>query len=71
MVARLALQIVRDNVRQNVLNYLGGMPIDTAANWMDIMKSSTDDDFMRPWHLVDFAKGSGYRHRSANPATKF
>ena len=50
IVARLALQIVREDVRQNVLNYLNGMPIDTATNWMDIMKSNADYDFMRPWH---------------------
>ena len=61
IVARLALQIVKDDVRQNVLNYLNGMPIDTAANWMDIMKSNTDYDFMRPWHYVDFAKGTAYK----------
>lgn len=61
IVARLALKIVNDDVRQNVLNYLGGMPIDTAANWMDIMKSNTDYDFMRPWYYVDFAKGILYK----------
>ena len=64
IVARLALQIVREDVRQNVLNYLNGMPIDTAANWMDIMKSNTDYDFMRPWHYVDFAKGSAYKQNN-------
>ena len=61
IVARLALKIVNDDVRQNVLNYLGSMSIDTAANWMDIMKSNTDYDFMRPWHYVDFAKGTTYK----------
>ena len=61
IVARLALKIVNDDVRQNVLKYLGSMSIDTAANWMDIMKSNTDYDFMRPWHYVDFAKGSAYK----------
>ena len=64
IVARLALQIVREDVKQNVLNYLNGMPIDTAANWMDIMKSNADYDFMRPWHYVDFAKGSAYKQNN-------
>lgn len=64
IVARLALQIVREDVRQNVLNYLNGMPIDTATNWMDIMKSNADYDFMRPWHYVDFAKGSAYKQNN-------
>ena len=61
IVAKLALKIVNDDVRQNVLNYLGNISIDTAANWMDIMKSNPDYDFMRPWHYVDFAKGSAYK----------
>lgn len=61
IVARLALEIVRDDVRQNVLNYLSAMPIETAANWMDIIKSNGDYDFMRSWHYVDYTKGTVYK----------
>ena len=61
IVATSALQIVKDDVRQNVLNYLNGMPIDTAANWMDIIKSNTDYEFIRPWHYFDFAKGTAHK----------
>ncbi|MFN8321257.1 MAG: S1/P1 nuclease [Chitinophagales bacterium] len=61
IVARLAMQFVKDDVRQNVLQALNGMSIDTAANWMDIMKSNSDYEFMRSWHYVDFAKGEIYK----------
>jgi hypothetical protein len=36
------------------------MPVDTAANWMDIVRSDADYDFMKPWHYVDFPKGQSY-----------
>ena len=61
IVARLAMQFVKPDVRQNVLQALGSMPVDTAANWMDIMKSNQDYDFMRSWHYVDFPKGETYK----------
>jgi S1/P1 Nuclease len=60
IVARLAMQFVKDDVRKNVLEVLGSMSVDTAANWMDIMKSNGDYDFMRSWHYLDFAKGKPY-----------
>ncbi len=61
IVGRLALRFVKEDVRKNVLDLLGKMPVDTAANWMDIMKSNTDYDFMRSWHYVDFPKGQTYQ----------
>ena len=60
IVGRIALKYVNDDVRKNVLVILGKMSIDTAANWMDIMKSNADYDFMRPWHYLDFPKGEVY-----------
>jgi S1/P1 Nuclease len=60
IVGRLAMRFVKDDVRQNILGILGKMPIDTAANWMDIMKSNQDFEFMRPWHYVNFPKGQNY-----------
>lgn len=61
IVGRLALRFVHDDVRKNVLQLLGDMPIDTAANWMDIMKADASYDFMRSWHYIDFAKGTNYQ----------
>lgn len=60
IVGRLAMRFVKDDVRQNVLKILGTMSVDTATNWMDIMKSNPDYDFMRSWHYLDFPKGKPY-----------
>jgi hypothetical protein len=60
IVSRLAMQFVTDDVRKNVLAVLGNTSIDTAANWMDIMKSNSDYDFMKSWHYLDFAKDKIY-----------
>ncbi len=60
IVGRLAMQFVKEDVRKNVLSILGNMTIDTAANWMDIMKSNGDYDFMRSWHYLDYPKGKAY-----------
>jgi DNA/RNA endonuclease YhcR with UshA esterase domain len=59
-VGRLALRFVKEDVRNNILALLGNMPVDTAANWMDIMRSNADYDFMRTWHYIDFAKEQPY-----------
>ena len=61
IVGRLALQMVTPETRQNVLKILGEMSIDTACNWMDIVRSNPDYDFMKPWHYVDYPKGSQYQ----------
>ncbi len=60
IVGRLAMQFVKDDVRKNVLAILGNMSIDTAANWMDIIKSNADYDFMRSWHYLDFPREQVY-----------
>lgn len=36
------------------------------GNWMDIMKSSSDYDFMRSWHYYDMPQGQAYEP-SDNP----
>lgn len=60
IVGRLAMRFVNADVKQNIYRLLGNMSVDTAANWMDIMKGNGDYDFMRSWHYVDFAKGQQY-----------
>ena len=60
IIGKLALHFVKDDVRKNVLTLLDKMSIDTAANWMDIMKSNANYDFMRSWHYLDFPKGKIY-----------
>ncbi len=61
IVVRLAIQFVKEDVRMNVLNILGKMPIDTAANWMDSMRSNGDYDFMKPWHQINISRGQDYK----------
>ena len=61
IVGRLALQMVTPETRQNVMKILEGMSIDTATNWMDIVRSNSDYDFMKSWHYVDYPKGSQYQ----------
>lgn len=60
IVAQIAMQFLKPDVKQNVLQLLGSMPVDTAANWMDIMRANNDYEFMKPWHYLDFAKGKQY-----------
>lgn len=60
IVGNIALRFLKPEVKQNVLRLLGNMPIDTAVNWMDIMRSNADYDFMKPWHYIDFAKEKQY-----------
>jgi DNA/RNA endonuclease YhcR with UshA esterase domain len=60
IVGRLAMQFVTEDVKKNVLAVLGNISIDTAANWMDIMKSNSNYDFMRSWHFLDFPKDKIY-----------
>lgn len=54
IVAKIAFQYLKPEVKENVLAVLNGMPLDTAANWMDIMKSNNDYEYMRSWHYIDF-----------------
>lgn len=60
IVGRLAMRFVNDDVKQNIYRLLGNMSVDTAANWMDMMKGNADYDFMRSWHYVDFPKGQQF-----------
>ena len=60
IVGKLAMHFMKKDARESILKVLNGMPMDTAANWMDIMKSNADYDFMRSWHYLDFDKGKTY-----------
>ncbi|MES2429709.1 MAG: S1/P1 nuclease [Bacteroidota bacterium] len=60
MVVQIAMEFLQPDVKKNVLAILNGMPFDTAANWMDIQRSNSDYDFMKPWHYIDFPKEEVY-----------
>ncbi|MGK4566446.1 S1/P1 nuclease [Flavobacterium sp. 3HN19-14] len=40
------------------MQYLDGMSIEDAANWMDAIKSDHANDYMKPFHYIDIEKGS-------------
>lgn len=56
IVVQIAMQFLQPDVKQNVLALLDTMSVNTAANWMDIMRSNSDYDFMKPWHYIDFGR---------------
>lgn len=60
IVVRLAMQFAKPEVKQNILNLLDTMSLNTAANWMDIMRSNSDYDYMKPWHYIDFPADKEY-----------
>lgn len=61
IVVQLALEFVKPEVKQNVLAVLDTMSTRIAANWMDIMRSNSDYDFMKPWHYIDFPAEQAYQ----------
>lgn len=60
LVGQIAYRLLSEGARKNVQSYLGLMPFDTAANWMDAMRSNYEYDFMKPWHYVNYEKGLPY-----------
>ncbi len=58
LVAEVAFNYMDENTKKVVLQYLDGMTIQEAANWMDNVKSDHSYDFMRAYHYVNFDKGA-------------
>jgi hypothetical protein len=61
MVVDVAMQFLKPDVKNNVLAILDTMSTNTAGNWMDIMRSNSDYDFMKPWHYIDFPAEQEYQ----------
>lgn len=57
MVAQVAFSYMDEATKKNVLDYLDGMTIEDAANWMDDIKGDKSKDFMKPYHYANFPKG--------------
>ncbi len=66
LVAEIAFKYLDTKTKQNVLNFLDGMSIEDAANWMDSMRSDRKFDFMKPYHYVDFEKGEAVKEPSGD-----
>ena len=58
MVAEVAFDNLDSNTKKIVLNYLNGMTIEEAANWMDKIKSDHSYDHLKPLHYVNFDQGA-------------
>lgn len=58
LVAEVAFTHLDAKTKENVLKYLDGMSIELAANWMDNMRSNKQYDYLKPFHYVNFEKGT-------------
>lgn len=58
IVAQVAFHHLDETTKKTVLKYLDGMTIEQAANWMDEQRGDHNYDFMKPFHYVNFEKGS-------------
>jgi hypothetical protein len=58
LVAEVAFNYMDENAKKVVLQYLDGMTLQEAANWMDNVKNDHSYDFMRAYHYVNFDKGA-------------
>ena len=53
LVAEVAFHYMDEGTKKNVMQYLEGMTIEEAANWMDAIKSDHANDYMKPYHYLD------------------
>lgn len=57
LVAQVAFNYLDANTKKIVLEYLDGMTIQEAANWMDNIKSDKKYDYMRKLHYINADRG--------------
>jgi hypothetical protein len=69
LVAEVAFNYMDEATKKNVLQYLDGMTLDEAANWMDAIKSDHANDYMKPYHYINFEKGSKVAPEGDNVVT--
>jgi hypothetical protein len=69
LVAEVAFNYMDEATKKNVLQYLDGMTLDEAANWMDDIKSDHANDHMKPYHYINFEKGSKVAPEGDNVVT--
>ena len=58
LVAEIAFSNLNGNTRNQVLQFLDGMTIQEAANWMDTKRNDPSFDYMKPFHYVNFEAGT-------------
>lgn len=57
LVAEVAFNYLDPNTRKVLLEYLDGMTIQDAANWMDDIKSDKTYDYLRKQHYINAERG--------------
>ena len=60
LTGSIAFRLLDDSTRKVVLDYLGNLTFEEAANWMDDSRSNTYYNYMRTWHYIDMDKGEKY-----------
>lgn len=58
IISEVAFNYLDANTKKLVMSYLDGMSIEDAANWMDDMRDDHSYDYMKPYHYVNFEKGT-------------
>jgi hypothetical protein len=56
LVAEVAFNYLDANTKKIVLQYLDGMTIEDAANWMNEIKSDQNYDYLKPLHYTNVEK---------------
>ena len=66
LVAEVAFNYLDANTKKIVLQYLDGMSIEDAANWMDEIKSDHSYDYLKPLHYINAEKGQNINSNGGN-----
>lgn len=66
LVAEVAFNYLDNDTKKIVLEYLAGMTIEDAANWMDDIKDDKSYDYMKPYHYTNIDKGQEVIEKSGS-----
>jgi hypothetical protein len=60
IIAQIAKSRVDKNTAELVDHYLQGMSWEDAACWLDSIRGNPKNDYMKPWHYINFEKDKTY-----------
>ena len=60
-IGTVAYHYLHEQTKDSLKFYLGDVTIEKAGTWMDEMRSNHAYDYMKPWHYVDYEKGTEYK----------
>ncbi len=61
IAGELAYHFLDDATKKKLNTCLGTTTVEEASTWMDEMRKDHSYDYMKPWHYVDFEKGTEYK----------